>query len=256
MADIKAEIFSPSRQRKADRYLWYWKPPFGHSKSDYYFDREHWWKGSLKNVSHDAALYELLRRHPTVGEFKCQTIHSMQGRTTTHQAERKVILKGATPLVVTLGPDPVYHVASEIFGFCLRPWNKLSREQQAKFQNCLKVTYPGKGQDLTRGVFDVTDAAQKWAESEKDAAGPSFDECLRDLAAGSASDGRLILAIDTDFSSREEADAALKQLTGIFWEHWRKPPKLVRARDSAWLKAIQDFESDFDLEKLSLFKLG
>ena len=252
---MKAEISNPTRQRKSDRYLWYWKPPFGNKKSPLRFDRRHWWKRNRKDVSHYAALYELLRRHPAVGELQRQTLRSSQ-EATAHQSVRAVVLNGPNPVTVTLGPDPVDHVANEIFGFCLRPWTKLSKEQQAKFQNSLKVTYPGKGRDLTKGVFDLTDGAKEWAESEKDVGGPSFEECLKDLVESYASDGRLILAIDTDFGSKKEADAALKQLAGIFYKHLRLTSKSVRAHESAWLKAIQDFESNFNLDQISLFKLG
>jgi|GEM_PF-1292115 len=251
---MKAEISNPTRQRKLDHYLWYWKPPFGTKKSPLHFDRRHWWKRNRKDVSHDAALYELFRRHPAVGEL--QRIKAEIDERRRHPAVGELQRQTLRSSQETMDHQSVRHVANEIFGFCLRPWTKLSKEQQAKFQNSLKVTYPGKGRDLTKGVFDLTDGAKEWAESEKDVGGPSFEECLKDLVESYASDGRLILAIDTDFGSKKEADAALKQLAGIFYKHLRLTSKSVRAHESAWLKAIQDFESNFNLDQISLFKLG
>ena len=148
--------------RKADHYLWYWKPPCDNAKPRDYFDREHWWKTHPEKVPHDAALYELLRRHPAVGELKRQIRQSVQEPTTNRHAKGELVLKGPVPLVVKLGPGPMYHVASEMVlkGYYLRPWSKLSEEERAKFRNSLKATYPGKGRDLTKGVFDLTEAAR------------------------------------------------------------------------------------------------
>jgi hypothetical protein len=181
MTDMKAETSNPTKQRKADRYLWYWKSPFGDTKSRFYFDRDHWWKRSRKDVSHDAALYESIRRHPTMGKV-CQTIYSSQERTKTHDPERVLVLKGPNPVNLKLEPDPVYHVANAIFGFCFRPWTKLTSEQQTTFQSAIKAKYPGKGRDLTKGVFNLSDAARKLAEDEKDVGGSSFEEVLKDMS--------------------------------------------------------------------------
>lgn len=44
------------------RYTWYLRPPFVS-----HFDRSHWWDGQSE-IEPAAALYELVRRHPLVGE--------------------------------------------------------------------------------------------------------------------------------------------------------------------------------------------
>jgi SAM-dependent methyltransferase len=138
----------------------------------------------------------------------------------------------------------------------LRTWRELSEGQRAEFQNSLKAHYPGKGRDLTKGVFDLTEAAQAWAKSEKDVGGPSFDQCIEDLARAYASDGRLILAVDTEFGSKEEAKVALRQMAGIFWKHQHKPTMLVRARLEDWLLVIEAFEKEFAKDGDAKFKLG
>jgi len=53
-----------SRQALRRRYTWHMRPPFEDR-----FDRSHWWEGQGKSdVSPEAALYELARRHPLVCE--------------------------------------------------------------------------------------------------------------------------------------------------------------------------------------------
>jgi hypothetical protein len=105
-------------------------------------------------------------------------------------------------------------------------------------------------------VFDITEAARAWAKSEKDVGGPSFEECIGDLAKGYGADERLILAVDTEFGSRKEAETALKQMTDIFWKYWHEPRWQVRAHVWDWLTAIQDFESEFKVKGYGQFKLG
>jgi hypothetical protein len=52
------------------RYTWHLRPPF-----DQEFNRSHWWKGDSK-IHPVAALYELARRHPRVGELRRTLRHS------------------------------------------------------------------------------------------------------------------------------------------------------------------------------------
>jgi hypothetical protein len=254
---MKLEMSKPTQQRKADQFLWYWQPPFNDPKSHHHFDREHWWKETPRDVSHDASLYELLRRHPKMGELQCERLRfSQEPYPTTHPFASDLVLTGPKPLIVKLENESLNHVAWQMLFYSLRSWPKLSTEDRAKFQNSLKASYPGKGRDLTKGVFDLTEAARAWAKSEEDVGGPSFEECIGDLAKGYSTDERLILAVDTDFGSKKEAKAALKQISDIFWKRWRKPKRQVRAHELDWLKAIQDFEREFDLMGYEQFKLG
>jgi hypothetical protein len=187
---MKAESSSPTQQRKADRYLWYWKPPFNDPKSQHCFNRENWWKKSPKEVFHDAALFELLRRHPAVGELQRKILHMSHEPWPTTVAN-ELVLKGPVPQVVRLENDSLYHVLSQVVlnRSFLRTWRELSEGQRAEFQNSLKAAYPGKGRDLTKGVFDLTEAAQAWAKSEKNVGGPSFDECIAELVEAYTLDG-------------------------------------------------------------------
>lgn len=224
-----------AKRRKADQFLWYWKPPFNDPKSPFRFDREHWWKKSPDDLSHDAALYELLRRHPKVGELQSRCIRfSHEFWLTTH------------------------YIAMEMLLHCvgLRSWPKLSKDERSKFQSTLRAAWPGKGQILTKRVWDLTKEARAWAESEKDVGGPSVEECMGDLAKRLGAEGRLILAVDTDFGSKREAKAALKKIPDIFWKYWHKPCGLVRARWEDWCLVITAFENEFAVEGDAKFKLG
>ena len=255
--NVKEKTSSSAQRRKADQFLWYWKPPFNDPKSPHHFDLEHWWKKAPVGISHDAALYELLRRHPRMGELQRERLLLSQelGRTTHHFAN-DLVLTGPKPLVIKLENESLYHIATQMLFYSLRSWPKLSTEDRVKFQSSLKATYPGKGRDLTKGVFDITEKARAWAKSEKDVGGPSVEECIGDLAKGYGADERLLLAVDTDFGSRKEAEAALKQITDIFWKYWHEPRWRVRAHVWDWLKAIQDFEREFKLNGYEQFKLG
>lgn len=254
---MKAETSSSAQRRKADQFLWYWKPPLNDPKSPHHFDQEHWWKKTPGHASHDAALYELLRRHPKVGDLQREQLRlSQEPRPITHPFASDLVLTGPKPLVVNLEHESLNHVAWQMLSYSLRSCPKLSTEDRAKFQNSLKATYPGKGRDSTKGVCDLTEAARTWAKSEKDVGGPSFEECIGDLAKGYGADERLIFAVDTDCGSRKEAEAALKQMTDIFWKYWHEPRWRVRAHVWDWLTAIQDFECEFKVKGYGQFKLG
>jgi hypothetical protein len=54
------------------RYTWHLRPPF-----DQEFDRSHWWKNEPQiDPAPAAALYELARRHPRVGELRSRLHHA------------------------------------------------------------------------------------------------------------------------------------------------------------------------------------
>ncbi len=198
-----------------------------------------------------------LRRYPKMGELQRKRIAlSHEPPPTTHHSANVLELKGPKRLLVKLENGPLNHVLTQMHVYSLRPWSKLATEDRVKFHNSLKATYPGKGRDLTKGVCDLTAAARTWAKSEKDVGGPSFEECMGNLAKGCGADERLILAVDTDFGSRKQAEAAAKQIADIFWKYCYQPERRVRGHESAWLKSIQDFEVEFDLKGYAQFKLG
>jgi hypothetical protein len=254
---VRKKPSNQSRERKGDRYLWYWKPPFNVPNSGHFFNRNHWWRPPLKDTPHDAALYELLRRHPIVGDCARRTLRLGGEFPTEVHDERILALSGPVPRTEDLGPDPATSVAWEMVlnGYYLRPWNDLSKEEKANFEKNIRTGYPGKGRNLTKGVFDLTEEAKEIAKREKDV-GISFEQILQELATSSASRGQLVLAIDTDFSSMGEVDAAFAQLTTIFKQHWQKPTDSVRARIDDWLGVIEEFENESALEKNVKFKLG
>src|ERR1039457_1978590 len=107
---MKAATSSPIPRRKADRYLWYWKPPFNEPKSQHYFNREPWWKKHPEDIPHDAALYELLRRHPLVGELRLQMHDIGHGQQRSHHSVSElVVLKGPVSTTVELENNSLFH---------------------------------------------------------------------------------------------------------------------------------------------------
>ncbi len=53
-------------QTHRERYTWHLRPPF-----NVQFDRVHWWQGKTE-LDQAAALYELARRHPSVGQRRAE----------------------------------------------------------------------------------------------------------------------------------------------------------------------------------------
>jgi hypothetical protein len=256
---MKAETSTPATRRKAQYYLWYLELPFNDPQSPHSFDRGHWWNTTPKDVFHDNSLYELLRRHPKSGERNRErlcVIQKCHDSPNTPHFGKELVLKGPNPLVLTLENPGLDYVINQMLFYSLRPWTRLSKDERANFQKSLRTAYPGKGRDLTKGVFDLTQLAHEAAELEKNVGGPSFEEFISQIATGYASDGRLILATDTEFASKKDAKMALKQISEVFWKYWRKPTRLVRAHESDWLKAISDFEREFDLKGHSQIKSG
>ena len=231
MPELKSKTPRPKKGRKADRYLWYWKPPFSDPNSPHYFQRQHWWKQSRNDASHDSAIYELLRRHPDMGELQRRICLSKEYCSTSHQ------------------------VADEIRYCALRSWINLSEREKVMFQKSLSVAYPGKGRNLTRRVFDLTEEALIFAELERDVGGPCYEDFIGKVTDSYASEDRFIVAVSTNFESREKAKTALKRITEIFWSYWR-PGLHVRAHWENWFSVIQTFESEFAKDGASKFKLG
>jgi hypothetical protein len=70
--DAKRKVGSPKEAWQTIRaeYTWYLRPPF---KGD--FDRTHWWKGTTADALQPiAALYELARRHPRIGQLRSKLL--------------------------------------------------------------------------------------------------------------------------------------------------------------------------------------
>lgn len=51
-------------RKDAEKYLWHLRPPW-HDK----FDHEHWWMQNPEKANQDAAVWEVLRRHPQTGKL-------------------------------------------------------------------------------------------------------------------------------------------------------------------------------------------
>lgn len=242
-----------SRPRKADRFLRYLRPPFNNRNDNHYFDRDHWWDSSPKEVCHDSALYELLRRHPAVVELQCQMLGIEPMGIDPFKTKLSVIQPAwlnnpPQQEVVEIDNEGLRCVAQKMLcgNTWQRSWLKLPLEAQKNFKSAIRNAFPGKGLDITKGVFDLTEEARNWARQEADTGSTNFNSAIRDLAESYSNEDRLILAIDTNFPTKKTAEAALKEMANIFWRYWTQPSKLERAHVWDWLVAIADFESEYD----------
>jgi hypothetical protein len=192
--------------------LWYKCPPFNSPEGPVHFDPAHWWKKSREDATHDAALFEVLRRHPVIGQLQRVAL-AMPDRI-------EMLLKG----LVVYEERENYGLTCVLCGmypFCLRPWTGLLMGERARFQKSVRLTYPGKGQDMTERVIDRTEAAQVEFHASK---------------------GRLILEVDTCFESKEKAKAVLERIAAIVKKHASRR-RGVRAHWENWFSRIEDLEN-------------
>ncbi|MSU62303.1 MAG: hypothetical protein EXS31_07890 [Pedosphaera sp.] len=73
-ASPKSSSLKALTQAVRDRYTWHLRPPFADD-----FDHDHWWEGR-KTIAREAALYELVRRHPLVGEAFLRRLPTREDR--------------------------------------------------------------------------------------------------------------------------------------------------------------------------------
>ncbi len=105
------------------RYTWHLRPPFVQE-----FDRSHWWKGDSE-IQPVAALYELARRHPRVGELRRTFRHSgWYG-----QELRERLVGTAKERMASLAYDDLGREPAAIHCLCLiglRTWPQLDARYQ------------------------------------------------------------------------------------------------------------------------------
>jgi hypothetical protein len=106
-----------------ERYTWYLQPPFNDE-----FDRSHWWENKTQ-IDPVAALYELARRHPLVGEARSKFRHAkwygQELRAPLVGAAEKRILNQA---IKDLGKEP--KAVECLCKIGLKSWPKLDWSSQ------------------------------------------------------------------------------------------------------------------------------
>jgi hypothetical protein len=107
------------------RYAWHLQPAFERE-----FDRSHWWKElSDSEIKPVAALYELARRHPLVGEMRLKFRHA-----SWYGQELRAPLNGAAKKsMASLAFDDLGHLPRAIHCLCLiglQSWPKLDWRTQ------------------------------------------------------------------------------------------------------------------------------
>lgn len=93
-------------QSTRELYTWHLRPPF-----DKLFDRTHWWHEQQADPA--SALYEIARRHPTVGELRMRVLDTLT-------------------LARTAGVDYWQHC---LWCIGLAPWSKLSEDDRGYWES-------------------------------------------------------------------------------------------------------------------------
>jgi hypothetical protein len=222
----EVEIAKSVQTDKGNCLWWYLRAPFNDPDSKCYFDRalgraatvNRKWKGDPQ-----AALYELLRRHWKVGEA--------------------LIRRVAAPDRVFLSGHPVLIVLQDI---ALKRWKKLSPDRRNLFRESIQAYWPGKGQDLTKGVVDITGLASEIDDS-KTVDLETFSNFVGHEAATQATRNKLIFAISQDFQSERQANSALQELRQIYLKHFRRVrASSKRDRQDDWLSTITEFQREIE----------
>ena len=105
------------------RYTWHLRPPFNGE-----FDHSHWWENETQ-IDPVAALYELARRHPQIGQLllklqRCKLVWTRISSSTRWRGEKRI----SNQAIKDLGEEP-----EAIFCLCeigLKSWPKLSWSNQ------------------------------------------------------------------------------------------------------------------------------
>ncbi len=124
-AKLKTAPKRNTRQAIRARYKWYLQPPFENT-----FDHSHWWKGLPDSeISSVAALYELARRDPLVGEMRTKFSHaSWYG-----QELRAPLVGDAKERMASKAFDDLGQQPKAIHCLCLiglKSWSKLDWRNQ------------------------------------------------------------------------------------------------------------------------------
>lgn len=235
----KAPSLKKSSHALRDRYTWHLRPPF---KDE--FDRSHWWMGKRdSDIEPVAALYELARRHPMVGEGWARNI-TQPG--------------SGSPL-----PPP------SLYWTCLlglNSWAKLDWTERRNWESCVGILkgLDFRGEDSQCRCIRVF-AHWKIIDQRKkllDGTGKTFDEmsklvrqdiaknpptlaeweaAIAQRAVEAHREGYVLLAVAPDLAASKVASVLAKKYREHFLFY--PPPKpSQRAKWQDWLPLISAFE--------------
>jgi hypothetical protein len=245
------------------RYTWHLRPPF-----NYEFDHSHWWEGQNK-IEPTAALYELARRHPRLGQlwlkFKRASWYGQELRCPlVGAAEKKMVSQACDDL----GKEPAAIHCLCLIG--LKSWPRLdggNREFwldsagkikgldcRADTMRCQNINMQAHGEligkrayrlnkikrhkGLTRAEFDEL-VSKNMIRNPFDS--DEWNAAITRYAVAAHREGHLLFSVAPDLTL-EEAKILFEREYGL---HLKLTPAVKqRARWEDWLPLIAAFENE------------
>jgi hypothetical protein len=263
-AKRKAASSKETWQAMRARYTWHLRPPF-----DQEFDRSHWWKNEPQiDPAPAAALYELARRHPRVGELRSRLRHA-----SWHGQELRASLVGAAKeRMASHSFDDLGQEAAAIHCLCLiglKSWPTLEGRWQEywedsagsikgidcrhEVQKCDSTTLSALAEVLLKRACILK---RKWKCTKHEEfnkllaegffknppAAQELETALIQEVLAAHRQGHLLIAIAPNLP-RKEAELLLAK---SYHEQWVfKPPQQRKRCWKKWLPLISEFENEF-----------
>ena len=259
-AKSKAASAKDNWQAARARYAWHLRPPFKNE-----FDRKHWWeKKSDSEIEPIAALYELARRHPRVGQLRLQFLNAGW-----YGQELRAPLSGnAEKAMVSQACDDLGRKSEAIHCLCLiglKSWPTLGDRSQDFWASsagkmkgldcrddilkCSSIILEAGGQLLARRAFSLKHPQAKLALPKKLLHGNledlfssrEMEATIARFAVADYQNGQLLISVAPDLT--------LDHAKILFEREYRKHQKLTiaprqRARSENWLPLISAFENE------------
>jgi len=251
-----------------ERYTWHLRPPF---KDE--FDASHWWE--RQSDIKDAALYELARRHPLVGQTRLRFRDAIW-----HGAELRPPLTGkALDRMVSQAFKDLGHEHGALHCLCLiglKSWPELTPDNQefwiatagkmkgldcrADVEKCWSISggafmevFLPRAAKLKRNATSFEDlvalAIKQWMTNPPPP--EVMEAAIARCAVQAYRRGFLLIAAAPDLNADEAA--------ALLAERWRKSQPLAkrtpnqRQRSANWLPLITEFETDAAKPKAQTF---
>lgn len=245
------------------RFNWYLRTPF--SKA---FDRRHWW-ATEETIEPEAALYEVIRRHPVVREiwiksFRAHMRHKY--RDLIHCWNPQVEKFWVAKMKQVPSQLKVSNILSRVCSTGTKSWAQLDLTERQNFEISVGKT---KGIDnrapeqKCRSIIDLAESRvfenrratmvkpkMPFAEScrltlESLQASPATEKEWDDAIASESikvfKSGYQIFAVSSDLNPSEAASSMKEAYEFQYWQ-FQEPMMEKRARAEDWLKVIAEFE--------------
>jgi|GEM_PF-4676609 len=225
-----------------DRYTWYLRPPF-----KTIFDPTQWWNNE-ESKDPVAALYELTRRHPLVGDLRLKFInaewHAHEvGPPLTGVAELGLMYKSLQDLERE-------HGAVRCLCFIgLKPWSKLSSHDKKFWKESV---WRLKGLDY-RPAIEQCNSLTTTALHRASVTPLTPEQIEKDIISSALlahRHGHVLIAVAPDLAM----DDANRLLMCAYQDYQKlNPPPKPRARHENWLPLISEFDDAKANPKSELF---